>query len=149
MKNIIPSSQPLKLGCRSDNRVSHRLGRKQRLVRSSAFNDIYAQDQCFHGRFMVLWFSRGKEASNRVGVVASKRIGNAVHRNRAKRRLREVFRLNQDQLQEHIDIVLIARRFILTAKWKDIENDLLNLANQAGLLRINKVTTQGQSDKGT
>lgn len=47
--------------------------------------------------------------SPRLGVIASRRVGNAVCRNRAKRRLRELFRLNQDKLPAHADVLLIAR----------------------------------------
>ncbi|MDP0500351.1 MAG: ribonuclease P protein component [Verrucomicrobiota bacterium JB022] len=54
----------------------------------------------------------------RVGVIASKRTGNAVHRNRAKRRLRELFRLYQDRLPPNCDVVLVARRRILEMDWE-------------------------------
>ena len=54
----------------------------------------------------------------RVGVVASKRIGNAVARNRAKRRLREVFRLHQECLPASCDLILTARRRVLTDPWE-------------------------------
>lgn len=80
---------------------------------------------------MVLWFDRRNGASLRVGVVASKRVGKAVERNRAKRLLREVFRLNRHDFQKNVDVVLVARRAILKAKWEDIEKDLRALAKRA------------------
>ncbi|KAF0093147.1 MAG: ribonuclease P protein component [Puniceicoccaceae bacterium 5H] len=53
----------------------------------------------------------------RVGVIASKRLGNAVQRNRAKRRLRELFRLYQQRLPANCDLVLVGRRRILEMDW--------------------------------
>lgn len=51
----------------------------------------------------------------RLGVIASRRVGNAVARNRAKRRLRAVFRLGQNTLPADCDLVLVARKSTLTA----------------------------------
>ena len=52
----------------------------------------------------------GQAPLRRLGVIASRRVGGAVKRNRAKRVLREVFRQNQELLPEQIDVLLIARR---------------------------------------
>ena len=109
------------------------------MARSSQFEETYAQNRRFTGCFMVLWLRQGEDASLRLGVVASKKIGNAVERNRAKRRLREAFRLNRYALEGTVDVVLVARRAILKAKWKDVQKDLLSVAMRAGLLQANKV----------
>lgn len=83
---------------------------------------------------MILWVREGEDAAMRLGVVASRKTGNAVKRNRAKRRLREAFRLNRHRFRGKVDIILIARRAIIQAAWKDIEQELLDLAGRAGLL---------------
>lgn len=83
---------------------------------------------------MVMWLRSGPGASLRLGVVASKVIGNAVCRARAKRRLREAWRLNRHRFQGEVDVVLVARRSILLAKWADVTDDLIRLAGKAGLL---------------
>lgn len=61
----------------------------------------------------------------RLGVIASRRVGNAVSRNRAKRLLRELFRLNQDRLPTSCDLLLIARRSIRHAAFHDLEQPFL------------------------
>jgi len=59
----------------------------------------------------------GKPGLRRAGFIASKRVGNAVARNRAKRRLREIFRLHQMCLPESCDLILVARKRALTDPW--------------------------------
>ena len=66
-----------------------------------------------------------KPELRRVGVIASKRIGNAVARNRAKRLLRETFRKQQECLPASCDLVLVARRSINNATQEDIERRFL------------------------
>ncbi len=85
---------------------------------------------------MVLWLRKAEDASLRLGVVASRKTGAAVARNRSRRRLREAFRLNRHLFQGKVDIILIARRSIVNASWKDIEEELLRLAKQAGILQV-------------
>jgi len=114
--------------------VDRRLSRRQRLTRSALFQEAYSQRQYYSGQTMILWVREGEDAAMRLGVVASRKTGNAVKRNRAKRRLREAFRLNRHRFRGKVDIILIARRAIIQAAWKDIEQELLDLAGRAGLL---------------
>lgn len=110
-----------------------RLRRSQRLTRSEDFTAIYEQGRSLAGRCMVLWVGKGPGARMRLGVVASRVIGDAVRRNRAKRRLREAWRLNRHRWTADVDVILVARRPILLAAWEDVVADLLKLARKAGL----------------
>ena len=83
---------------------------------------------------MVLWARRGSGADRRLGVVASRKVGGAVARSKAKRRLREVFRQHRHRLDENVDVVLVGRRAILQATRSDIEGEFLNLVAKADLL---------------
>jgi ribonuclease P protein component len=82
---------------------------------------------------MVLWLRRGEGASLRLGVVASRKVGRAFARARAKRRLREVFRLHRHGLSGPFDVVLVARRALLTAPWPAVVEEFMGLAKRAGL----------------
>lgn len=109
------------------------LGRKQRLRHTAQFQQAYDQDRRWHGRFMVLFLRSAPEASLRLGVVASKKVGNAPERARAKRRLREAFRRQRAGFAGTDDVVLVARRSILAAPWDAVVAELRKLAAQAGL----------------
>ena len=111
-----------------------RLRRHQRLTSAADFQDAYAQGKSGAARTLVMWLRHGPGSSLRLGVVASKVIGNAICRARAKRRLREAWRLNRERFRGDVDVVLVARRSILTARWQDVNDDLIRLAGKAGLL---------------
>jgi ribonuclease P protein component len=66
--------------------------------------------------------------------VTSSRIGNAVVRNRARRLLREVFRLHQHDLARPVDLVLIARPSIAGKNFSDVEQDFLATLRKTGLM---------------
>ena len=84
---------------------------------------------------MVLFLRAAPDASLRLGVVASKKVGNAPERARAKRRLRDAFRQNRVRFTASTDdVVLVARRSLLKAPWSDVISELLKLALQAGLI---------------
>ena len=110
-----------------------RLRRCQRVTSSADFEETYNQGQSRAGRYMVLWIRRGERVALRLGVVASRAVGNAVQRARAKRRLREAWRINRHHLTGACDVVLVARRRILTAQWPEIVDELAWLTRKAGL----------------
>lgn len=111
-----------------------RLRRQQRLTATADFEATYAQGRSGAARTLVMWLRQGPGASLRLGVVASKVIGNAVQRARAKRRLREAWRLNRHRFRGEVDVILVARRSILTARWQEVNEDLNRLAKRAGIL---------------
>jgi ribonuclease P protein component len=114
--------------------MSECLSKAQRLTKSPFFQETYKQGRSCVGRYMVLWLRKGPDASWRLGVVASRKVGGAVARSRAKRRLREAFRRHRSRFVGPYDAVLVARRSILSASWSDVVRDLLKVADKAGVL---------------
>jgi ribonuclease P protein component len=68
-------------------------------------------------------------------MVTSRRLGGAVVRNRARRLLREVYRLNRDKLKENLEMVMIARSAITGKRYPEVEAGLLGLFRAAGILK--------------
>jgi len=84
--------------------------RANRLTRSRDFDTVYRQGRSTSTRYLVLyWFPREDgEPGSRLGIAVPRKAGNAVTRNRLKRRLREVWRELAER-QEGVDYVLVAR----------------------------------------
>lgn len=103
-----------------DARRDGSLSREQRIVRSSEFRAVMASGARGVSTYLVAIRPAGVTGSAppRLGVVASRKIGGAVRRSRAKRLLREVYRRGERPAG---DLVLIARRGIEEASWPDLE----------------------------
>jgi ribonuclease P protein component len=115
--------------------LDRRLSAEHRLIKSSLFQETFAQKKRWVGRYMVLWRRSGTDASLRLGVITSKKISlRANKRNRARRRLREAYRNLRPYFSGNFDVLIIGRRNILEADWKDILREMLKLAERAGLL---------------
>ena len=71
--------------------------------------------------------------ASRLGVVTSKKIGGAVQRSRARRLLRESFRIHQHDFKQPVDLVLVARPSIAGKQFVQVESDFLRALRQARL----------------
>lgn len=71
----------------------------------------------------------------RLGISASKKIGNAVVRNRMRRMMKEIVRLNADRMPIRMDVVLIVRKPAVEMEYADMERSILHVLKRAGLLR--------------
>ena len=84
---------------------------------------------------LVLYARRNKLPANRVGITVSKKLGGAVVRNRVRRRLREVYRLNEDAFAPGWDIVVVARSRCIGCSFQKLTDAYLSLAEKAGILK--------------
>ena len=84
---------------------------------------------------LVLYARPNRTGMNRVGITVSKKLGHAVVRNRVRRRLREIYRLNEEQFSPGWDIVVVARSRCVDASFQSITKAYLDLANKAGILK--------------
>ena len=108
--------------------------REHRLRRESDFERVRANRKSWAHPFLVCYVGpRDEPGATRVGVVVSRRVGNAVVRNRVKRRIRESVRGNYDQLRPDYDVVLIARPSAVDASLRDIDVAIDSLFNRARL----------------
>lgn len=121
--------------------LSFGLPKEARLAKRAEFLRVYEQGFRIEGRFMTVFLSPNDHGLHRVGITATKKaIGKALDRNRAKRLLRETFRLSKAELNNvstKFDWVLNARRSLLRVK---LEKPLAEFREIAG--RVAKGTVQ-------
>lgn len=113
-----------------------RLGRSSRLAQSRDFARVrQAGERLVHGCLIANWHKLPEGAVPKLGVVTSKKIGGAVQRARARRLLRESFRLHQHELAQPVELVLVARNSIAGKAFAAVEKDYLTALKRAGLLK--------------
>ena len=111
------------------------MGRDKRLKEGNEFARAKNEGKrLVRGCLILNWLDREGAAGSRLGVITSKRIGNAIKRSRARRLMREAFRLHQNEFVKPVDIVLIARRSINEKQQADVERTFLKLATEAGVI---------------
>ncbi len=111
-----------------------RFGRAMRLKQGRDFARIRQEgERLVLGCLIANWCRLPAEASPRLGVITSAKIGGAVVRARARRLLREAFRLHQHHLATPVDLVLIARQSITGKDLAGVEKDLLTTLRKARL----------------
>ena len=98
------------------------------------FSRLYHTNGQANG-FLVLYARKNRTEGNRVGITVSKKLGKAHVRNRVRRRLREVYRLNEEKFLPGWDIVVVARSKAVDGDFVDLTRGYLALAKKAGLLK--------------
>ena len=97
------------------------------------FQRLYRSAGSANG-FLVLYARKNRTDSNRVGITVSKKLGKAHIRNRTRRRLREIYRLNEERFASGWDIVVVARTRAVEAPFGKLTGAFLALAQKSGLL---------------
>ena len=83
---------------------------------------------------VVVYCIKNGKPENRLGITVSTKIGGAVQRNRVRRRLKEIYRLNEQHLKAGYNIVLVARQRSRCAGWKELESSVISLFKKLELL---------------
>jgi ribonuclease P protein component len=109
-----------------------------RIVRVRSRGDylrIQNRGKKIRGRYLILLAIHNNLPVSRFGITVSKRIGNAVRRNSIKRKIREIQRLNRDNIDPGHDVVVIARQRASEATFRQLEAEYLRLARNGGLMQ--------------
>lgn len=85
---------------------------------------------------------------NRLGLTVSTKLGNAVRRNRIRRRLREIYRLSEEKLSRGYDIVIVARASAHDAPFSSLQGEFRKNCHRLGLIRDRKDLPVRRSPEG-
>lgn len=103
---------------------SERFTKARRVRRRGEFKRVFDLSLRTRGKFLTVLMAPNAKGTARLGIVASRKLGDAVRRNRAKRLIREVFRRSEFPAGLGMDVVVIPRRELFDAGYSTLESDL-------------------------
>lgn len=109
--------------------------KKDVLRRKDDFDLIYKRGRSVGERYVVLFYRKNDLPYNRTAFLASKKVGNSVERNRAKRLMKESYRFLKDDIREGYDLIFIARNTINGKKQRDVERSMVGSLSKSKLYK--------------
>ncbi|MDD7511496.1 MAG: ribonuclease P protein component [Peptostreptococcaceae bacterium] len=113
--------------------------RKNVLRRKKDFDLIYRNGKSIGDRYIVLFYRKNGMKYSRTAFLASKKVGNSVKRNRARRLMKESLRLSDYKLVEGYDYIFIARNTINGVKCQDVSRSVASAVKRAEVIKGEKV----------
>lgn len=125
--------------------MSERLTRHERVRRRPEFEQAYEHGLRLRGRFMTLFVASNESARCRLGVAATRKLGSAVVRNRAKRLARELFRRLKPPAG--LDVIVVPRREMLDAPFASLEADYTSTLARRDREKPHSARTRRRDDR--
>jgi len=105
------------------------------LKRNHEFKRLYNKGKSVASKYVVIYCTKTGKPGNQLGITVSTKLGGAVQRNRIRRRLKEIYRLNENSLYTGYNIVLVARMKSRDAGWNDLQASVMFLFDKIGLTK--------------
>lgn len=105
------------------------------------FRRLYSKGKSAATPVLVVYCRKTNRTCNRVGITVTNKVGKAVHRNRVRRRIREIYRLNECRLLRGLDLVIVARVRSRYVSYQELERAFL-----AACKRLNILMKEGTGD---
>lgn len=106
--------------------------------KNSDFQVIYKKGKSYANRLLVMYVYRTESDETRIGISVSKKVGNSVVRHRVTRLIRESFRLNREQTDSGLDIIVVARAAAADSDYKKIESAYRHLCGLHNIMKESK-----------
>ena len=110
--------------------VRHTVSLKQ----NHEFRRLYQKGKSAVSPDFAVYCRRNGRPGSRLGITTGVKLGNAVKRNFARRRIRELYRTNESKLIPGFDLVVVARTKLLFGRYQDVERSFLHLMKKLGLI---------------
>lgn len=103
------------------------------LKKNHEFRRLYSKGKSKASPWLVVYCRKNRQEISRIGFTVGTKLGHAVTRNRVRRRLREIYRLNEDRFAPGYDIVVVARVRAAHAEFSELRDSFLKLSRELGL----------------
>ena len=104
------------------------------LKKNHEFKRLYNKGKSAASQCVAIYCRRNGKPENRLGVTVSTKLGGAVQRNRIRRRLKEIYRLNEEKLSKGYDVVIVARMRSRYTGYRELESSVLALFSKLNLM---------------
>ncbi len=109
--------------------------KKKEILRNQRnFASVYKRGKSKGSKYVVVLYKRNGLAYSRVAFLASKKVGNSVQRNRARRLMREAYRTMNRELRRGYDVIFVARNTVNDRKMNDVQKAMFGAMRAADLL---------------
>ena len=106
------------------------------LKKNYDFQNVYRNGKSYANKYLVMYVLENNTNKNRLGISASKKVGNSVIRHRFSRLVRESYRLHENIFNSGLDIVVVARKSAALVGYEEIEGALLHLSKLHHMIKI-------------
>jgi len=107
-----------------------------RLRKNMEFKKVYKSGKNYWNRNLILYVKKSGLEESRIGVSITKKVGNAVTRNKLKRRIREIHRENLTSIKKGYDLIIIPKKNAVDLSFKELESAIRHIYKISGLLEI-------------
>lgn len=99
------------------------------------FRRLYAKGKSAAGPTVAVYARPNRSQRSRLGLTVGTKVGNAVKRNRVRRRLREIYRTHEEEMKPGFDLVVVARTRAAFASYAELRRDLLRALDKLEVRR--------------
>ena len=103
------------------------------LKQNHEFRRLYSKGKSAVSPYFAVYCRKTNRPVSRLGITTGVKLGNAVKRNRARRRIRELYRTNEHRLLPGYDVVVVARARVIYGRYPELERSFLQLMRKLGI----------------
>jgi ribonuclease P protein component len=109
------------------------LPKSNRICKKKHFEYLFNNSKKSQNKYFILYFVKALEPQNKIAFIAGKKLGNAVKRNFCKRRLRELYRINQHEISNNFDLAFVAKSMLMEDNFWEINKSFIELLTKCGI----------------
>lgn len=103
------------------------------LKQNHEFRRLYSKGKSAVSPYFVIYCRKTRRPVSRLGITTGVKLGNAVKRNRARRRIRELYRTHEAELLPSYDVVIVARTRVIYGRYAELERSFRQMTKKLGL----------------